>query len=142
MISGNMADVLSNLYLSQALIWYHLHHYQSPVILREKCLEYLLNDAEYKMNLVIANYPLRSIKFLLRPLMSRVAYPVFEKNNELYKMILANDELHTLFKNDIYYKGTVLEKMENLRNMTPNTPEYNELYQDIISVGEFKNETA
>ena len=142
MISGNMADVLSNLYLSQALIWYHLHHYQCPVILREKCLEYLLNDAEYKMNLVIANYPLRSIKFLLRPLMSRVAYPVFEKNNELYKMILSNDELHTLFKNDIYYKGTVLEKMENLLKMTPNTPEYNELYQDIISVGEFKNETA
>jgi acyl-CoA dehydrogenase len=142
MISGNMSDILSNLYLSQAILWYHLHHYQSPVILREKCLEYLLNDAEYKMNLVIANYPLRSIKFLLRPLMSRVAYPVFEKNNELYKMILANDELHTLFKNDIYYKGTVLEKMENLRNMTPNTPEYNELYQDIISVGEFKNETA
>jgi hypothetical protein len=57
-------------------------------------------------------------------------------------MILSNDELHTLFKNDIYYKGTVLEKMENLLKMTPNTPEYNELYQDIISVGEFKNETA
>ena len=141
MISGNMSDVLSNLYLSQALVWYHIHHC-TPVVLRDNCLDYLLNDAEYKMNLVVANYPMRAIKFLLWPLTSRATYPVFEKNNDLYNTILKSKDLHTLFKNDIYYKGTVLEKMEKLRNMTPNTPEYNELYQDIISVGEFKNETA
>lgn len=141
MISGNMSDVLSNLYLSQALVWYHIHHY-TPVVLRDNCLNYLLNDAEHKMNLVVANYPVRAIKFLLRPLTSRARYSVFEKNNDLYNTILKSKDLHTLFKNDIYYKGTVLEKMEKLRNMTPNTPEYNELYQDIISVGEFKNETA
>jgi acyl-CoA dehydrogenase len=141
MISGNMSDVLSNLYLSHAVVWYHLHHF-TPVALRDKCLDYLLDEAEHKMNLVVANYPVQAIKFLLRPLTSRTTYPVFEKNNELYKIILNSKDLHTLFKSDIYYKGTVIEKMENLRNMTPNTPEYNELYQDIISVGEFKNETA
>lgn len=141
MISGNMSDVLSNLYLSQALVWYHIHHC-TPTMLRDKCLDYLLNDAEHKMNLVVANYPVRTIKFLLRPLTSRVTYPVFEKHNDLYNTILKSKDLHTLFKNDIYYKGTVLEKMEQLRNITHNTPEYNELYQDIISVGEFKNETA
>jgi acyl-CoA dehydrogenase len=139
MISGNMADVLSNLYLSYGLMWYHIHHYQSPYILREKCLEYLLDDAEKKMNLVISNYPVRAIKFLLRPLISPTSYHVFEKTNDIYKMILENDELHKLFKNDIYYKGTVLEKMENLRKMERNSVEYEKLYQDIISVGEFKN---
>lgn len=140
MISGNMADILSNLYISHGLMWYHIHHYQSPYILREKCLEYLLNDAEHKMNLVIANYPVRAIKFLLRPLVSSTSYPMFEKNNDLYKMILDNDELHETFKNDIYYKGTVIEKMENLQKMERNSVEYEKLYQDIISVGEFKNE--
>ena len=72
-------------------------------------------------------------------MVSSTSYPVFEKNNDLYKMILENDELHKLFKNDIYYKGTVLEKMENLRKMERNSVEYEKLYQDIISVGEFKN---
>ena len=48
-----------------------------------------------------------------------------------------NHELHDVFKNDIYYKGTVLEKMEKLRKLTPNTPEYQQLYQSIIRVGEY-----
>lgn len=142
MISGNMSDVLSNLYLSHSLMWYHLHFHEAPILLREKCLEYLLHDAEYKMNLVISNYPLRIVKFLLRPLFSSTSYPVFETNNNLYKVILNNNYLHALFKNHIYYKGTVIDKMEKLRKMTPNTVEYNQLYQNIISVGEFKNETA
>ncbi len=140
MISGNMADVLSNLYISHGLLWYHLHHYQSPLILREKCLEYLLNDAENKMNLVIVNYPIRIMRVFLKPLWSHVNYPVLEKTNELYKMIVGNDELHDIFRNDIYYKGTVLEKMEKLRKMERNSAEYDALYQDIISVGEFKNQ--
>jgi hypothetical protein len=31
--------------------------------------------------------------------------------------------------------------MENLRKMTPNTPEYQELYQNIIRVGEYPVQT-
>ena len=42
------------------------------------------------------------------------------------------------FKNDIYYKDTVLEKMEKLLNLDKNSIEYKNLYEDIISVGEFK----
>jgi hypothetical protein len=45
--------------------------------------------------------------------------------------------LINVLKDDIYYKNTILEKMENLRKMKKDNPEYNKLYQDIISVGEF-----
>jgi hypothetical protein len=58
--------------------------------------------------------------------------------NELYKVILRNEELHNTFKNDIYYKGTVLEKMEALRKMDQKSVEYHRLYQEIIQVGEYK----
>ena len=40
-------------------------------------------------------------------------------------------------KNDIYYKDTVLEKMEKLLKLDPKSNEYNDLYQNIISVGEY-----
>lgn len=46
--------------------------------------------------------------------------------------------LYETMSNDIYYKGTVLEKMEHLMKMDKTTTEYELLYQDIIKVGEYK----
>jgi hypothetical protein len=56
----------------------------------------------------------------------------------LYKYIASSKDLEEIFSNDIYYQGTVLEKMEKLESLHKNSPEYEKLYQDIISVGEFK----
>jgi acyl-CoA dehydrogenase len=139
MISGNMADALSSVYLSYGLMWYHLHNASLPISLRERCLEYLLNDSERKMNLVIANYPVNMLSVFLRPLKTKINYIDFERTNEIYKTILESSELHDTFRKDIYYKGTVIEKMEKLRTMERNSAEYEALYQDIISVGEIKN---
>ena len=42
-----------------------------------------------------------------------------------------------LSKGTISFYESVLEKMEKLRKMKPNTTEYNQLYQDIIKVDEY-----
>jgi acyl-CoA dehydrogenase len=138
MISGNMADILSNLYLSYSLVWYH-HHFvnKSSLLLTNSCIDLLMNELEYKMNLVIENYPISSLKFLLYPLKTTTTYPNLENKNDLYKFILLDKELYNVLKNDIYYKNTVLEKMEKLLEMDKNSPDYKLLYQDIISVGEY-----
>lgn len=141
MISGNMADILSNLYLCYSLLWYHYHHSDNHkdnnILLRNECIVYLLNELEYKMNLVVDNYPISVLRPFLFPIKNTIRMPILENKNQLYKFILDNHELHELFKNDIYYKGTVLEKMENLRKLKPNSPEYEKLYQNIIRVGEY-----
>jgi acyl-CoA dehydrogenase len=137
MISGNMSDILSNLYLSYSILWYHHHYLQSNDFLRDECLDYLMNEIDYKMNLVISNYEISLLKPLLYPLTNKITYPTLENKNKLYKLITTNEELHKIFKNDIYYKGTVLEQMEKLLSMNPDTKEYRDLYQEIISVGEF-----
>jgi acyl-CoA dehydrogenase len=142
MISGNMSDILSNLYLSYSILWYHNHYLSSNNIaeklLRNECLNYLMNEIDYKMNLVISNYDISLLKPFLYPITNKIIYPNFENKNKLYKLIINNSELHNIFKNDIYYKGTVLEKMEKLRSLEDqNSNEYKDLYQDIISVGEF-----
>jgi acyl-CoA dehydrogenase len=140
MISGNMADILSNLYLSYSILWYYNHHQyinETHNMLRDECIHYLMNELDYKMNLVIANYPFPLLKPILYPLTNKIMYSNLENKNKLYKLIVENECLHNIFRNDIYYEGTVLEKMEKLRKMKPNTDEYNQLYQDIIKVGEY-----
>lgn len=140
MISGNMSDIVSNLFLSYSVLWYYTHYQyvnETNSLLRDECIHYLMNELDYKMNLVIDNYPIPILKPFLYPLTNKITYTDLENKNKLYKLIVENERLHNIFKNDIYYEETVLEKMEKLRKMKPNTEEYNQLYQDIIKVGEF-----
>ena len=139
MISGNMADILSNLYLGYGLIWYH-HHFKSNILLRNECIDLLMNELEYKMNLIIENYPIKILHPFLYPLKSTQIFPQLENKNTLYNLILNDKQLYETFKNDIYYKGTVLEKMETLMKIDKKSPEYESLYQDIIKVGEYAKE--
>ena len=138
MISGNMADILSNLYLCYSLIWYH-HHFpnKSNIFLRNICIDYLLNEIDYKMNLVIDNYPIKTLQPFLYFLKNNIKYSNFENKNKLYDLILNDKTLNQIFKDDIYYKNTVLEKMENLNKLDKNSVEYKILYDNIISVGEY-----
>jgi hypothetical protein len=96
-----------------------------------------MNELEYKMNLIIENYPIKILHPFLYPLKSTQIFPQLENKNTLYNLILNDKQLYETFKNDIYYKGTVLEKMETLMKIDKKSPEYESLYQDIIKVGEY-----
>ena len=122
----------------------HHHHFlsndkhdKSTMFLRNECINYLMNELEYKMNIVIENYPIEILKPFLYPLKNRISLPVLENKNKLYELIMKDKSLHEIFKNDIYYKDSVLEKMEKLMTMDKNSAEYELLYQDIIKVGEY-----
>jgi acyl-CoA dehydrogenase len=136
MISGNMADLLSNIYLGYSLVWYHHHHFHNDE-LKDFCINYLNNEIEYKMNLIIDNYPIHILKPLLFPLQNTIKYSNLEKKNHIYSIINKDVNLKNLLKDDIYYNNTILEKMEKLLTIGKEHPEYDKLYQNIISVGEF-----
>ena len=77
MISGNMSDILSNLYLSYSILWYHNHYQDNNEInnsLRDECINYLMNELDYKMNLIIVNYPFSALKPLMYPLKNNIKY--------------------------------------------------------------------
>lgn len=137
MISGTMADILSNLYLGYSLMWYH-HHFNGHRILKDECMDYLMQDTEHKMNLIIANYPTACLKPLLYPLKTTIKYKNLEDKNRLYNYIINSEHLNETLNNDIYYKDTVLEKLLKLSKMNKASEEYKLLYQDIIQVGEYK----
>lgn len=136
MISGAMADALSNIYLAQSVIWYH-NNYSAPIEIKEYVLDRLLTEAEHKMNLVILNYPHAIIRALLQPTMSPVRYRSFRAENKICDLILQDTNIHDVLKHDIYYENTVLADLETLSNMNAADPKREALYQKVISVGEF-----
>jgi acyl-CoA dehydrogenase len=137
MISGNMADILSNLYLSYSLIWYHHHYCNNDTLLKDASLNYLMDEIDYKMNIIINNYPNKFLYLLLLPLKNSIKYVNLDDNNKLYNYIVNNKDIEYILKNDIYYKDTVLEKMEKIRELDVKSDLYKKLYNDIISVGEY-----
>jgi hypothetical protein len=54
--------------------------------------------------------------------------------------IIKNDNIHKLLKENIFYENTVIENLEKLTEMKNDSDKvkYNELYQKVISVGEYK----
>ena len=83
---------------------------------------------------IISNYPISILKPLLYPIKNNIKYTNFEDKNKLYDYILNNEELNSVFTNDIYYVNTVLEKLEKISKMNKTSEDYKTLYQDIIKV--------
>jgi acyl-CoA dehydrogenase len=137
MISGNMADILSNIYLGYSLLWYH-HHFNGDIILRDACMKHLLQEVEYKMNVIISNYPITILKPFIYPIKNNIEYENLEDKNRLYTHILFNNNLNEILNNDIYYDGTVMEKLIQLSKLNKSSKDYKLLYEDIIKVGEYK----
>jgi acyl-CoA dehydrogenase len=140
MLSGNMSDILSNIYLSYSILWYH-HHFlnsQEHHLLKEESIRYLLHEIDTKLNLIVENYPIQSLKWLLYPLRNTIRYPDLEKKNQLYMYVTNHKDLDAILKDDIYYKHTVIDKMEAIKQMEPTSQEYKDMYDSIISVGEYK----
>ena len=58
MISGQMADILSNIYLAYSVLWFHENITKNNLdSIKVYCLNRLCNEAEKKINIVIDNYP-------------------------------------------------------------------------------------
>jgi acyl-CoA dehydrogenase len=137
MISGNMADILSNIYLGYSLLWYHKHS-NIDNIMRDECINYLMQETDHKMNLIISNYPILFLKPFLYPIKNNIKYTNLEDKNKLYNYIIKNEELNNILNEDIHYEGTVLEKLMQLSKLDKSSEDYKLLYQDIIKVGEYK----
>ena len=140
-VSGNMADILSNIYLAYSVIWFHnnyLNNKPNTNKWRDYCIDNLCQEAEYKLNEVIVNYPNPLFKTLLKPTMAKINYTNYKDTSNIWNIIQNTPEIIEYTKEDIFYKNTVIEKLEKLQSL--NGKEYDALYQDIISVGEYPND--
>lgn len=141
MISGQMADILSNIYLAESIMWYS-NNYANNIdsSIKDYCINRLCCEAEQKINTVITNYPNPIIKMLLKPSTYKITSNNFVNDNRVFETIIKNKEIHTLLKENIYYENTVIEDLETLTQLknSKDKTEYTSLYNKVISVGEFE----
>lgn len=132
-ISGDMADILSNIYLAEAVIWYE-DNYSVSTELKDYCLKRLIQENSILINRVIDNYP-SSLSMLLRK--NKIKSFDYEMNRRLMNEIKNNKNIMNHIKKDIFIDDPS-KKLEDL-DTTKDEEQYNKMYQDVISVGEYDN---
>ena len=136
-LSGKMADVLSNIYLAHSILWYHEHFLQSKHnAIRDYCIDILCAEAEQSINDVIQQYPFP----LLRPLLYLTSFPCTRTigfSSSIFKQILNDSFLHAKLRENLYAADESLQKLDLLDKVSKNDPRYKVLYDSMISVGEY-----
>ena len=136
-ISSDMADIFSNLYLAHAVEFNHYNDSNSD-ILRKYCVDRLIRENNVIINRVIDNYP-GGLKYLLKLLQTSDKSINYQENRNLVKEIENNSKIIDTIKNGIYLEQPIIKTFENLNSLDSNTDEYKKNYENLISVGEYKN---
>jgi acyl-CoA dehydrogenase len=141
MISGMMSDILSNIYLCNSLLWYHTHYISNETYIQNYCINMLCEEAEMKINKVIDNFPLTAFKFLLLPCKYKnIKKKSFDETKKICENIINSPEITCHLRQDLFIKkNDILSDLENLSSMDKDSDEYKNLYNKVISVGEYPN---
>ena len=135
LLSSDMADIMSNLYLAHSITWFHKNNNISS-LLTEYCVERLCSENQLIFNRVVENM---NLSWLLFRIKGKPKVENYNVKRKLVDEILNNNELNNELQNDIYTDGTALKKLLELDNYTSGSEEYINLYDDVIQVGEYKN---
>ena len=90
MLSGDMADIFSNLYLGISVQYYH-KHYKSSELLTNYIVDYLINENQKKINNIIDN--LGYERFLLFHLKKKIKNKNYKKEKIIFKEIMENKNI-------------------------------------------------
>ena len=136
-LCGDMADIMSNLYLAHSVKFYE-ENYNVSKVLSNYCIDRLLNENKLIINRVIQNEPLYT-RIFLQHLKQSYRPNMYDKNRELIKELKNNKNIIEHIKKDIYTDDFALSNLEKLNFLDKDSDEYKNLYERVISVGEFKN---
>tara|TARA_B100001758_G_C18416580_1_gene620422 strand:- start:4585 stop:6528 length:1944 start_codon:yes stop_codon:yes gene_type:complete len=135
-LSGDMADMFSNLYLAVSVKYYQKKHNVSEVY-TDYVVKRLLNENKEKMNRVIDN--LGPERYLLLHMKRTPCSQYYDNERAMFDYIMLTPSLMEEVKKNIYTKGTVLEDMETVVNQYKKGIWDKELADKVIQVGEFEN---
>ena len=133
MLSGDMADIFSNLYLAISVVYYDTINNTSSK-LTQYVIDRLLIENQIKFNKIVDN--LDGFKYLVRHLKSEVKDISYEKEREIFKEIMNNESIMNNIKENVHING-VLKDMETIHQYDSTSKEYQDLKSKIINVGEY-----
>ena len=135
MLSGDMADIFSNLYLAHSVQWYHNEHNVSES-LTKYCINRLCNENQEIFNRIIENN--KYMKCILFFISKKTKSYNYSDTTNMINELNSNEKLIEYLKQDIVIENTPLEKLCKLSELKEGE-EYDKLYNEVIQVGEYKN---
>ena len=136
MLSGDMADIFSNLYLALSVQYYH-QHYPTSQKLTDYVIQRLMAENQQSINKVVDNLGLQ--KYLVLHLKGKVKTPSYQQERELFQEIMKNPLIISEIKKNIHVENNILGDLEKAVSLDPESDEYQVLKDKIINVGEFEN---
>ncbi len=137
MLSGDMADIFSNLYLALSVQYYDKENKASP-ILTDYIIKKLVNENQIKINKVIDNLGFQ--KFLLLHIRNNVDSENYEDEKRVFNEIMSNKKIIEEIKKNIHIKDNILADLEKINEEgleTENPELFNKLKNKIINVDEY-----
>ncbi len=135
MLSGDMADIFSNLYLGLSVQYYEKNNNTSK-ILKDYIIQRLINENQKIINKVVDN--LGPERLLLLHLKKKIQSISYDKERIVFNEIMNNKNIMTELKKNIYIKNNILADLEDIHNYNSNSEEYLTLKEKIINVDENK----
>lgn len=135
MLSSDMADILSNLYLAHSINWIEGEEKTSK-ILTQYCIDRLCNENQLIINRVIENSGLNIILFFSK---KKVKSDYYIDKTILIKELLENEKIVESLKENVEYKNTILDLLFKLEDYDKDSNSYQVIYDKVINVGEYEN---
>ncbi len=131
-LSADMATILSNLYLAHCINIYEADHNISEIIAIES-IKKLTDENKEVFCRVINNLP---YSFLLSFMKSQKSES-YSTNNKIILEFTENDKILESLLDNVYLNNNV-KKLLTLNNYDKDSEDYQNLYNNIIQVGEFE----
>ena len=133
-LSGDMADVFSNLYLALSVQYYH-KKYDVSSLLTEYIINQIINENQVKINNVIDNLP---NYMLLSHMKKKPISRDYDNENKIFNEIMNNTNIIDEIKKNIYYDNTIIKDMEDINMIEDkNNVIYDKMKNNIINVDEY-----
>ena len=136
MLSGDMADIFSNIYMAISVQYYH-NNYNASKLLTEYIINKLINENNSKINKIIDNLGFEGI--FLKHLKKSDRYDSYLKEEEIFNEIINNTNIINEIKKNIFVENNVLEDLEKANKDNIDISELNKFKSKIINVDEFSN---
>ena len=139
MLSGEMADIFSNLYMALSVKYYD-NNYKASEKLTNYIIDKLIIENQNHINNVINN--MKYEKLFLQHLIKKPKFISYKNECEIFNEIMTNKNIIKEIKKNIYVNNNILSDLEtaNRDNININQEEYKSLKHRIINVGEFNIE--
>jgi len=135
MLSGDMADIFSNLYLAQSAFYYH-KHYDASEKLTLYVTKRLMIENQEKINKIIDN--LGPERLLLQHMKRNYRQMSYQEERDVFREIMENPNIVKEIKKNVYMKG-ILNDFEEIETLDKDSVKYNMLKNKIINVDEYVN---